>query len=233
MINIFTSIPPAHANGMQYISECVDSWKHHGTVYSVNHPEEIEKIKIDFPDVVFIPTFQTQHSLYGKHLVSIDAIFNEIEFRHTDKSMFINSDCSLIENKDLLLSHFKDGSFTYLHRHNYDNEKETGSIYKNGIDAFLFSNTGIFKHVQKTHFCIGQTYFDLWYPYAIQMAGMDLFSSNEKVVFHKNHKEQYSGDNWVYMGNYCALLMGKMGYKPNQITDFLYKFLRTITQQIK
>ena len=232
MINIFSSIPLAHANGIEYIQECVKSWQVHGTVYSINHPDEIIKIKELFPDVEFIPTYQTQIGLVGKPLVTIDCIFNEMRFRHNGKSLFINSDCSLTQDKELLLSQFQEGRFTYLHRWNYDNTEEVSFHYINGVDAFLFTTVSVLDSIPATHFCVGQTYFDLYYPYSIAMAGMEVCTSTKKIVFHKNHKEQYKPEDWILFGNYCGLLISKRMEKPAQITEFLYKFLRTLTVKI-
>lgn len=232
MINIFSSLPPVHANGLDHIKECVKSWQVHGKVYSVNHPDEILKIRDEFPDVEFIPTYQTQVGLFGKQLVLIDAILNEMRFRHKGKSMFINADCELDCKEGILDNQFQDGRFTYLHRWNYDTDKRIAVHYINGVDAFLFTTVSVLDSIQSTHYCIGQTYFDLFYPFAIAMAGMEVCTSTVPVIYHKNHKEQYSPMNWTLMGEYTALIIAKKNHKPAQVTEFLYSFLRSVTVKI-
>lgn len=229
-MKIFSSIPPRHANGMAYIQQCVHSWQKWGEVYSVNHPEEIEQIRDLFPDVKFLPTFQTQRSLTGKPLVTLDAIFNEIRFYHDGKSMFINSDCLI--HTDNLEKYFQEDRFVYLHRINYDEVLEAGSIYKMGVDAFLFTNIGVLNSIQATHFCVGQCYFDLYYPFAIGMAGMEICTTEDKVIYHKNHPEQYKNEDWYRFGEYTALIIGKKLHKPAQVSEFLYHFLKNITVKI-
>lgn len=231
-MNIFSSIPAKHHNGEEYIASCVESWLKHGNVYSVNHPHELVTLKDRFPNVKFIPTFQTQIGITGKPLVMVDAILNELRFRHAGESMMINSDCHLTDDKEIVKRQFVENKFTYLHRWNYDKNEQESNQYMNGIDAFLFTNTAVLDSVQQTHFCLGQTYFDLWYPYAIQMAGMGIVTSNDKVIFHKNHKEQYSVADWQNMGEYTALLIKKKTHKPAQVSEYLYGFLRKITQKI-
>ena len=230
-MKIFSSIPKAHANGMDYIQMCVKSWQQHGEVYSVNHPDEIRAIKDMFPDVHFIPTFQTQVAMTGKPLVTLDAILNEMRIYHDGQTMFLNADCWLVDNKEQVKRLFQTDRFTYLHRWNYE-DLATASIYRNGIDGFLFTNFSVLDYVQATHYCLGQTYFDLYYPYAISMAGMEICTTEEPTLFHKNHKEQYSPESWVRMGDYTGLIIGKKMHKPAQVTEFLYHYLRTVTVKI-
>lgn len=232
-MNIFSSIPNKHANGEEYIKKCVESWSNHGQVYSVNHPAEMIDIRDKYPDVKFIPTYQTQKAITGKPLVMIDVILNEMRFKHDGKSMFINSDCHLTADWDLMNKHFEKDCMTYLHRWNYSGtDTESATHYHNGIDALLFTNMAVLDSVQQTHFCIGQTYFDLWYPFAIKMAGMKIATSDDKIVFHKNHKEQYSNADWQRMGEYTALITNKKNYKPAQVSEYLYNFLRKMTERI-
>lgn len=232
-MNIFSSIPFKHANGEEYIKQCVQSWSQHGQVYSVNHPTEMIEIKDKYPDVKFIPTYQTQKAITGKPLVMIDAILNEMRFRHEGQSMFINSDCHITDDAEVLKKQFIQDKVTYLHRWNYSGlDTENSSHYVNGIDALLFTNMAVLDSIQQTHFCIGQTYFDLWYPFAIQMAGMQLTTSSDKIIFHKDHKEQYSHSDWQRMGEYTALITNKKNYKPAQVSEYLYNFLRKMTERI-
>ncbi len=230
-MNIFSSIPPKHANGMDYIKMCVATWKKHGIVFSVNHPKEIAILEKDFPDVKFIPTYQTQQGLVGKPLVLIDTILAEMRKWHEGESMFINADCHLTLDVEAIKNHFQQGRFTYLHRWNYDEGKEP-QYYLNGVDAFLFTDISVLDHIQATHFCIGQTFFDIWFPYAITMAGMECCTSRKQIVFHKNHAEQYNHEDWVRFGDYTALIMGKKMHKPADVSKFIYNFIRSTTVQI-
>lgn len=227
-----TSISPKHIlEGRQ--EHCVNTIIEQGELHSLNHPSEIEILKDLYPKVKFIPTYRTQKTLREKykHYVTVNALFDHaLDIGYKGEVCIINSDIELGEafDKKLLNIYGGKGLF-YLHRHDYEDSLTHSRIYKSGIDAMCI-HTELINCVPQVMHCLGQTYWDILYPYLFHREGVPLFTTLQPFIYHKVHHIQYSSRDWEFWGKHTAQVVGRENHRPAELSTWLYKFLETATK---
>lgn len=197
-----TSISPYHINENSQ-KEAVESWHKLGVrVYSLNSRNELLKIKSDYPLVTFIETTQTRENLFGKPVVSINAL---IDFASDCKDnedgliTIINSDIIIEDNKEKLerFKELSDKGFVFVSRWNYTDSFENSVQEKYGIDMFAFHRRIATVFPDNPVFSMGQCYWDYWLPFHATRNNIKLFYIGEKWCYHKSHRRQWSISNWT------------------------------------
>jgi hypothetical protein len=226
----FTSISPGHKNNESQL-RAVHSWAEAGLkVVSMNHPDEIDKLKELYPDFVrFIPTYRTLEKLFEKPYVSINAMLDYAKTMPEHDFVLINSDIILHEAKDVLRKYFegkcKQGPGV-IKRVDFDNDFSDGTTYEYGMDVFLLKREHLNIFPQGIY-CMGQTWWDYWVPYSAIQSGLKPFLIPERIAYHKKHPIQYRNDQWFKM---TAYFQWENNYftkqnKADRITGSIYHFL--------
>lgn len=229
--HFITSIAPKHHFPLRQL-ECVQSWQKHGKVISMNHPSEIEQMNALYPDVEFVPTYRTQIAMLGKHYVCVNALIDLIRERQYECGIIINSDIEVSDWDDKLTSKLNTG-MVYLHRWDFDlDDKSDAKFYSMGIDCFIISHKWA-ERIPQTIYTLGQTYFDLFLPWAYNQAGVQIYSDRMKpYLHHRNHKAQYSNEDWQRFGYFTGMMIKKPTWNPADVSRFFYQYLKQQTQSI-
>jgi len=231
-----TSIAPYHINeGIQL--KAVQSWIDCGLeVYSFNHPSEIVALKDIYPGVKFIPTYRTQHKIFGKHYVCINAIFDYC-FENDLSICLINSDIEMKTDKETLkrIEAKMDDTIVMANRVNYEaNHPYHGSQYLMGIDAFFIH----YKYLQiypQTSFCLGQCHFDYLIPYWAMINGIETAFIKQDTIYHLSHNAQYNPDNWLKTGHHFMWLtnMYQFTNRIDKMSTHVFNYIHNGTKRIE
>lgn len=229
-----TSISPKHILGDRQ-QHCMNTMLEKGEVHSLNHPDEIEILKDRYPGVKFYPNYSTQKYLREnfKHFVRVNELFlHPLKIGYTGDVCIINSDIELSEQFDVsLLSAYAGKGLLYLHRYDYDNDKTKANRYTMGIDAMII-HTDLIDCLPQTMHCLGQTYWDIVFPWLFNQQGVQLFSIHKPLILHQRHKFQHGPPDWAYFGKHTGQIAGRDNFKPADVSTWLYKFLETATKII-
>lgn len=227
-IKFFTSISPKHHN-VEVQKKAIATMLIVGDVVSLNHPSEIDVLVAEYPNVQFVETRFTFEQRFEKPLVGISAVMNEIKSQPANQlCCIINSDIMLVGNFPIdTVVDIAGKGVLYLHRWDLDDKNEL-KLYNLGVDAMFFYPECA-NLIPQTTYCFGQTYWDLYYPWAFAMAGFQIYSiTDEPMIIHKVHPAQYKPEHWEAMGKYTAFLTGR-NQSPAETSKYLYSFLRQIT----
>lgn len=231
-----TSISPNHINFV-YQKIAVQSWINAGMeVVSVNKESEIEVLKEHFENVTFKLPIETMEAEYGKPYVSLDSVFSVMEEMEEEKYLLINSDIEIIIDP----KHFQtinrmiDSSIVVMNRNNYNKNKEDAVRYKHGIDLF-FINKKYLSIYPESRFALGQCHFDYWIPLRALRKGIEVNIVSNKIAFHKDHKAQYSHENWIKTGQHL-IDIEKLGFGRNNApgaTQMIYQYIYSNMKEIE
>lgn len=197
-----TSLAPGHKNFDNQL-KAVLSWMKHGfNVVSINHPNEINGLKEQFPEVEFVPTIRTNEKLFKKPYPTISAIIDHLKIRSEEKFLLINSDIVIYDSwkiQDDLCSK-ADNGVVVMARYNYEDEYKFGRRYAGGFDAFWIHKK--FLHIfPQTVLCVGQCFWDYWFPYQCVLNKVKMYEVPQAYIFHKNHETQWSEANYKATAN--------------------------------
>jgi len=191
---ICTSLSPFHSN-KAIQAECVRSWQKLAFVYSLNTQKEIELIENEYFGVCFVKTHRTSETLFGRPLISINAIF-DFAIENEQDLFMINSDIYV----DSLPPLHTDG-ITIFSRWDYEDHFGQGKLFLHGFDGFFFP-----KHLLKlyppTIYALGGCYFDHSIPLRYIQMNVPVYWPQGKHLFHKLHKTQYSIDEWLWLADF-------------------------------
>ena len=192
---IITSLSPSHKNKTQQI-EAVNSWQKYGECYSVNSEEEIAELRENYPGISFLKTIRTVEALYGSApRVNINALIDTAKDFDEDL-ILINSDIIIEE-----LPKFRTGGLTIFSRYDYSVDKDKSEMFTYGFDMFYIPKALL--HVfPPSIYALGACFFDLSLPYRFILNKIPVFYPPGKFIFHKNHPQQYSQDEWYFLGKY-------------------------------
>jgi len=205
-----TSISLQHINDQE---QAIKSWLQLGlNVYSFNSKEEIKALKGIYKDVNFIETQRVLDKTYGKPVVSISAMIDFAKQQNDKTFMFINSDIELRNDLRLIakISEQLQQGLILANRFEYSDVVDKDSTlhqYFEGIDVFCLHKDHLEIYPQ-TMFAMGQCFWDYWIPFTALQNGLDVFLLQNRFAFHREHKLQYSNDNWLLTGRYFRLHAG-------------------------
>jgi GT2 family glycosyltransferase len=193
VITVATSIAP---RGIEKQQRAVASWQAQGLrVLSLNTPEEIEALRVHFPQVEFIRVARDGRALAGKPYVYLDDVLAALEG-------CAESDVVGIINSDIVLR-AQDGFPAWLARQAHTGlvyasrvdiaaaEDADGCVYQRGFDGFFFPRAQIGR-LPPSDFMIGVPWWDYWLPFACLRAGLTLQRLDSRVAFHLAHPTNYS-----------------------------------------
>jgi hypothetical protein len=187
---LFTSIkPPSNEGELSYLRDCLSSWRAAGfDPVALNGPSEIKKLhSLDLP--VEFATLLTD----GKP--RIGAFFEAIRASRARQAGIINSDCRIIGySSDIAanLASCLDQRLVLAWR--LDEEAGRVTAMRYGYDAFFF-DTAVLPE-EDAGFQIGDTWWDLWFPYACQKAGAQIETLEIPLLLHRVHPLNWNIAQW-------------------------------------
>lgn len=196
----FTSISPKHILP-EAQSRAIASWEAlELKVHSFNHPSEVAKLKWDYPTVNFIETVRTQEAALGKPYVLINAFLDWFKLNAPDEVvMLLNSDIVLAGEPRLLQKVVAKASLGMVAIRRCD--MQSGHPYVAGLDGFVFS-TRFLNIYPQAIFCLGQTWWDYWFPFHALQNGIPMWLVDKGFAKHEAHNAQYSQEQHARMERY-------------------------------
>lgn len=231
-----TSISPTHTVGGAQLA-AVKSWIDHGhDAISVNHSDEIAKLKPAYP-CDFMACYRTMEGTLKAPYVPINAFIDIAKAKRYPCIMLINSDIVLRDPEKVLDKYEKlsEQGLILANRHDHNGDFNDPTLYPHGFDVFIV-NAKWYHLVPQTLFAMGQTWWDYWLPYRFIMQGVPLFGVKEPIFLHQRHPVQYRQQEWERMTAHFQWLenyhMNKLinGRFAQQITNEVY---RTIQKHIR
>lgn len=179
--------------------KAMQTWKDAGfDVISCNVKEEIDKLQVVFPQVVFVELSRSGKEKTGKPFPYIYDILQALNNNIRTQ----NEVCGII-NSDIFLKNLSGNTIreylamhndTVLIMHRYDIEDELdakGEYYFSGIDAFFFM--GNYLHAfPDMGFMLGRPEWDHWFLYEAVKFGMQVREIKNKIAFHIKHKQRWT-----------------------------------------
>ena len=232
-ITLYTSIPPTlkrMAGGVEYgdayQKECIHSWIAGGfRVVSINPGAEIASLKIKHPQVKFVDSDSENAR------TRIDVFFQNIATTGERFSGIINADCYLLSvgaNLDAVRANVP-GTITLLRRLDIDQATLRPSGRKTwGFDGFLFDTKFLARIDGSNEWEIGEPWWDLWFPFAIYVAGARLRLLDVPVLLHLEHEQRWSWEGWevnagffwdVLKSHSAELNDGRVSANPLEMRD--------------
>jgi hypothetical protein len=189
MIPLFTSIrPPADASSFAYLAECLDSWRAAGFApVAVNGPAEAAALRpLDLP-VEFAISAADGKPRIGNFLTAIRE-------RSCRFAGIINSDCRIAGHPGLAANLAKqlDGRVVLAWRLDVGDIEPSGVRY--GFDAFFF-DTAIMP-ADDAGFCIGDVWWDYWFPLACERRGGSIETLAFPLLTHRVHPLNWKTRKW-------------------------------------
>lgn len=194
---VVTSIPPAHPH-KDNINEAIKSWQRYGDVYSLNCPQEIEELKIQHPDVIFVDTHKTIQHTIGKPLISVNALI-DLAITENKNLLIVNADIIISE-----LPVLNEDGITIFSRYDYTTSFEEAKIFPPGFDIFYFPNR-LLPLFPPCIYSLGASFHDYYYPKICFLNNIPVYYPQGKYAFHKIHVTQYPYDEWFKLGEYFKL----------------------------
>lgn len=187
---IVTSLSPNHScNSNQH--NAIASWKQYGDCYSLNNPNEIDKLK-EY-DIELIPTGRTLHPVLQKYLININSI---LDFSPANDLLYLNSDI-ILKN----LPPLKQDGVTLMSRYDYTDDINQVTMFPHGFDAFYIPKQFL-NEFPPSIYALGAAWHDYWIPKWCIVKGIPLYYPAGKFAFHKVHPVQYSHTEWLRIGEY-------------------------------
>lgn len=184
---------------IQKQTKAMQTWKDAGfDVISCNVKEEIDKLQVVFPQVVFVELSRSGKEKTGKPFPYIYDILQAL-----DNNVQCNKEICGIVNSDIFLKNIvaetlkeyfakNEGTVLILHRYDIEDEQDTtGEYYFSGIDAFFFLKEYIPVFPDKG-FMLGRPEWDPWFLSEAVKAGMKVREVKNKVAFHIKHKQRWT-----------------------------------------
>lgn len=207
---IATSIAP-HAIEKQ--QRAIQSWVAQGfDVLSLNIPEEIEKLKSAFPEVLFKEATRDARSICGKPLVALDDILDTLSKEDHSYFGIVNSDIEFRAfGKDSLsrqiISEIRN-QFLFVKRIDFQDPKSLGSVYDFGVDAFFF-HRAVLEKLPRSPFWIGLPWWDYFLPAYCLLNGIPTAQILSPFAYHPKHDSFY--DSKLHWAPYAIAILRSFG----------------------
>jgi hypothetical protein len=188
--SLFTSIrPPANAEELSYLCECINSWRDAGFVpVAVNGPKETARLRsLDMP-IEFAPMLVDGRPRIG-------AILSAIRNSGERFAGILNADCQIMGYPGLAsaIRSGLDGNCILAWRVDVG-EGVMPAATSHGFDAYFFDTR--FLPADDLGFSIGDCWWDYWFPLACEMRGAKLETLSVPLLMHRVHPINWDRRNW-------------------------------------
>jgi hypothetical protein len=205
-VKLVTSVAPRNVENQR---QAMDSWLRAGfSVISVNAESEIGRVRSLFPEIDFQPVTRDASVECGRPLVYLDDVFAFLKKDGSQICGLINSDIHLRTDEATLRYVVEQARESLVMACRTDVESlnsRIGEVFKHGFDVFLFDRK-ILDLVPSSKFCLGQPWWDYWFPSCI--LGMQRQIPLKLVTFpfiaHIRHSSDWNRDrNFEKYGLHC------------------------------
>jgi len=205
-VNLVTSVAPHNVENQRL---AINSWLRAGFyVTSLNAQSEIDRSRRLFPEINFQPVTRDASSECGRPLVYLDDVFAYLRKNGSEVCGLINSDIHLRTDEATIRYAVEQARGSLLLACRIDVESidsRIGEVFKHGFDMFLFDRV-ILDLVPSSRFCLGQPWWDYWFPSCI--LGMQRQIPLKLVTFpfiaHIRHSSGWNRDrNFEKYGLHC------------------------------
>jgi len=190
-ILIATSIAPNDRLAIQ--RDAVQSWKAAGfSVVSCNIQSEIEKLRPQFPETTFHAIDRNGALWAGKPVMFVSDVLHYLNSTDYPICGIVNSDIHLSVNDSLIssIANLARGGFVFGPRVEVSTFAQIhGTSDPIGADFFFFDRK-LVSAFPETHLCIGMPYWDIWYPLAALLEGMNTVRLVGQFAKHISHTTQ-------------------------------------------
>lgn len=216
-VNLVTSVAPHNVENQR---KAMDSWLRAGfSVTSLNAESEIDQVRRLFPEIDFRPVARDASSECGRPLVYLDDVFAFLRKNGSAVCGLINSDIYLRADEATIryVVEQAGGSLVMSCRTDIESlDSRIGEVFKHGFDVFLFDRK-ILDLVPSSKFCLGQPWWDYWFPSCI--LGMQRQVPLKLVTFpfiaHIRHSSDWNRDrNFEKYGLHCMQY-----FDPDRVRD--------------
>lgn len=220
-IVIATSIAPV---GIEKQRAAIETWLELGfTVVSLNIQAEIDKLKPQFPEIIFHRVERDARQQYGKPFVYVNDVLSYLEGCGASIVGIVNSDIHLRTDLNFL-SYLKteaENSMIFASRIDIDSaESETGEMYGYGFDFFFFDRYLLKDFPVYDEFCLGIPWWDYWVPLTALQNNFNTKYLQNTVAYHVKHPINYSVKNWREVGIVFAKIFDReLGHHLQELLD--------------
>ena len=189
-MKVYTTINPNGNYDEQKFA--MDSWTKKYPVYSINTPDEIEKIRPLYPEIIFLEN--NNIVTYGKKkLTSWNAVMDAIS-DSGGISAFTNSDIILKDGLKFEIDEvfFKNSIFIATR---WELKRRKKYPFPHGYDLVIMSpeKAKLFKN---ENWAIGLPWWDYWLPLSAFINGLNVYHISEEIIYHKWHETNYDKKIW-------------------------------------
>lgn len=229
-----TSIAPKKLERQQ---EAIRSWQDRGfEVVSFNHPIEIEKVRPHFDGVTFLEAKTTARELYGYDIpyVSIRTLMSYV-FNQSHPCWISNSDVMLGTSKQKIayIQQIARTTLVFGSRIDVEGEALEGKMYKEGFDYFVFNDNIDHLFTSRIHMCIGQPWWDFWFPISCIRKGVAPIQCQEEIVYHRAHEVVWDIDQLYFFGKMLGKEIGIPEFNRCDLNKFSEMIWKHITEESK
>ena len=205
-VNLVTSIAPHDIENQR---RAMDSWLRAGfSVTSLNAESEIDQSRRLFPEIDFQSVTRDASAECGRPLVYLDDVFAFLRSNGSEVCGLINSDIHLRTDAATVRYVVEQarGSLLLACRTDVESmDNRIGEVFKHGFDVFLFDR-GILDLVPSSKFCLGQPWWDYWFPSCIlkMQRQIPLKLVTFPFIAHIRHPSSWNRDrNFEKYGLHC------------------------------
>ena len=190
--------PPDVNVGRAYQQRCARSWYLAGArVISLNPPEEIESLQVDFPWVEFVSPSALDAAPKGAPRIS-DLLRVGVNLAPGSVFAIANSDVEFLGSADVLggLNAAAVGGVVFGCRSERALvELQPGPLYTAGFDVFFCDNRFV-TPAEMDGFTLGSPWWDYLFPYQLAAREVPLMRIFSPVVGHLSHAAVWDNSRW-------------------------------------
>ncbi|MCD8489641.1 MAG: FkbM family methyltransferase [Desertifilum sp.] len=168
---------------------------------SLNSSAEIEQLEKD-SNINFIPVKRDARQEFGKPLIYLDDLLENLRDRPSSVSGIINADIYLKASPEFLQTICEQAcnSLVFGSRIEVDSiEQDWGNAYPMGFDFFLFDKR-LLNALPTSPYCLGMPWWDYWLPWMAYQQGIPLKIVTSPLAYHIKHQTQYASEAWQNLG---------------------------------
>jgi hypothetical protein len=183
---------------------------------TVNAPKEV----IELPEGVTRATGRDSSMIYGKPYAFLDDVINACT---ADVAIITNSDIELLGDLSPYLAAAED-RVTIANRMDHNGSPAQGAVYVHGFDLFIVHRR-FFDRIPISLFVLGQTWWDYFLPYILQISGVPVKIAPHGLIGHHRHAQQYDTASWIRMTDHFKFLTGQRAASPQALTNLIHRHI--------
>lgn len=192
-ITLVTSLS-LKANHLEVQSNCLNSWVQVGCkIVSQNTRKEIEQLRTEYPQV---HEWVECDDVSDEYDYPTQRLYNLAKTASENNAAIINSDIEILGTQDELRSMLQrlESEFVLGIRWNYDVAPAQAREFEWGLDLITINKKQLHCLPAQMPYAIGQPMWDYAIPTLLMRAGFSARVPHAKVLFHKNHPQNWKAE---------------------------------------